>query len=97
MPLLRHKYSWCKKGQIFKLQKSTENLRLRLRRSPAKGSSVAGDTVANAGAEQTWVLPESYARSAAATGARPPCALETSLTGRQIFTVSKEMKSKPPS
>ena len=69
MPTLRHKYSWRKKGQIFKLQTSTENLWLRLMRSPAKSSYVAGDTVANADAEQALVLPESYTRSAAAGGA----------------------------
>jgi hypothetical protein len=45
-------------------------------------------------AEEVWMLPETY----------KGCALpdfhgtmETSLTGRYIFTVSKEMKSKPPS
>jgi hypothetical protein len=59
MPPLRHKYSWCKKRQIFKLQKSTENLWLRLGRSSAKSSNDAGDTVANADAEQALVLPES--------------------------------------
>jgi len=68
MPPLLHKESWRQKGQIFKLEKSPENLWFRLGRRPAKGGYVAGDTVTDGDAEHAWVLPETYKRSAAATG-----------------------------